>query len=106
MNTTLRALCIAVWLSASAGTVCAQSFPNRPVRIVVPASPGNPSDIVARIIGPKLSEYWGQPVVFENRPGAGGVLGTALVAKAAPDGYTLLIAVGAFIASAALQPND
>ena len=51
MTTTLRALCIAVWLSASAGTVCAQNFPVRPVRIIVPATPGNPSDIIARIVG-------------------------------------------------------
>ncbi len=105
MSTTARALCIAVYLSVSCSMVSAQDFPNKPVRIVVPGTPGNPSDIVARIIGPKLAEMWGQPVVFENRPGAGGTMGTAHVAKATPDGYTLLIAVGAFIASAALQPN-
>ncbi len=105
MNTVVKALFVAVYMAASGSMVSAQSFPNRPVRIVVPATPGNPSDIVARIIGPKLSEYWGQPVIFENRPGAGGTLGTVQVAKATPDGYTLLIAVGAFVASAALQPN-
>ena len=105
MSIDLRALFIAVYLSVSGSMVSAQGFPTKPVRIVVPGTPGNPSDIIARILGPKLSEYWGQPVVFENRPGAGGTLGTAQVAKAAPDGYTLLIAVGAFVASAALQPN-
>ncbi len=87
MTTTLRALCIAAWLFASAGTVCAQNFPVRPVRIIVPATPGNPSDIIARIIGAKLSELWGQSVVYENRPGGGGTLGIAQAAKAAPDGY-------------------
>ena len=105
MTTTLRALCIAVWLSASASAVCAQNFPVRPVRIIVPATPGNPSDIIARIVGAKLSELWGQSVVYENSPGGGGTLGIARAAKAAPDGYTLLIAVGSFITSAALQSN-
>jgi len=82
-----------------------QKFPTKPVRMIVPATAGNPSDNVARIIGPKLSEIWGYPVVLENRPGGGGTLAAATVAKAAPDGYTLLIAVGAFVTSAALQTN-
>ena len=108
MSTAVKAFFVAVCLSVSCGMLYAQNaqnFPVRPVRIIVPATPGNPSDIIARIIGIKLSEYWGQPVVFENRPGAGGTLGTAYAAKAAPDGYTLLIAVGAFITNAALQSN-
>jgi tripartite-type tricarboxylate transporter receptor subunit TctC len=80
-------------------------FPTKPVRLIVPATPGNPSDVIARIIGPKLSEIWGQPVVLENRAGGGGTLAAAFVSKASPDGYTLLCAVGAFVTSAAYQTN-
>ena len=77
---------------APAGMVSAQTFPTKTVRIVVPQAPGGASDALARIIGQRLSERWQQPVVVENRAGAGGVIGTDLVAKSAPDGYTLLLA--------------
>jgi len=82
-----------------------QKFPDKPVRIVVGGTAGGPPDLVARVLGPKLSEAWGQPVIVENRPGGGTVIGSNAVAKAAPDGYTLLLATGAFIVSAALQPR-
>ena len=68
-------------------------YPNRPIKIVVPFPAGGPSDVLARMIGQKLTEDWGQPVVVENRPGANTVLGAQQVAKAAPDGYTLLMAI-------------
>ena len=71
----------------------ARSFPNRAIRIIVPFPAGGPSDIVARLIGQKMSEDWGQPVVIENRPGANTIIGAQAVAKAAPDGYTLLMAI-------------
>ena len=69
----------------------AQTYPTRPVRIVVPFSPGTAADIVARQLGTRLSEIWGQAVVIDNQQGAGGGVGAAFVAKAAPDGYTLLM---------------
>jgi tripartite-type tricarboxylate transporter receptor subunit TctC len=69
----------------------AQSYPSRTVRIVVPFPAGGPTDVVSRLVGQKLSERLGQSVVIDNRPGAGGVVGTDLVAKSAPDGYTLVM---------------
>ena len=73
------------------GIAAAQSFPAKPVRIIVAFPPGGPSDYAARVVSLKLTDFVGQSVLVDNRPGAGGVLGTELVARAAPDGYTLLI---------------
>jgi tripartite-type tricarboxylate transporter receptor subunit TctC len=67
----------------------AQDFPNKPIRLIVPFPPGGPNDIIARVVGQRMSELIKQPVVIENRGGQGGVLGTDAVAKAAPDGYTI-----------------
>jgi tripartite-type tricarboxylate transporter receptor subunit TctC len=78
-------------LVACAAHAQAQSYPNKPVRVIISFTPASATDIVGRIVGAKLSEYWGQPVVAENRSGAGGSLGSNVVAQAAPDGYTLLI---------------
>ena len=81
---------LAAALLALAAQAAAQ-FPNKPVQVIISFTPGSATDIVGRIVTAKLSEYWGQPVVPENRSGAGGAIGSAVVAKAAPDGYTLLI---------------
>jgi tripartite-type tricarboxylate transporter receptor subunit TctC len=75
-----------------AGTALAQSYPSHPVRIIVPWPPGQATDIAARVVAEKLQQQLGQPFVADNRPGAGGSIGTDAVAKAAPDGYTLLAA--------------
>lgn len=76
---------------ASATTAAADGFPSKPVRLVVSYPPGGTVDAVARILGPKLAQRWGQPVVIDNRAGGGGLIGGDLVAKSTPDGYTLLM---------------
>ncbi len=82
-------LCVLLLLGVMAAPVSAQSYPTQPIRFVVPFPPGGATDLVARIVAPKLAERLGQPMVPENRPGAGSHLGTDFVAKARPDGYTL-----------------
>ena len=86
----------AVLALASPVAPAQDSYPERPIRIVVPTAPGGPSDIGARLIAQRLSERWGRPVVVENRAGAGTIIGNEMVARAPPDGYTLLMAPGAF----------
>jgi tripartite-type tricarboxylate transporter receptor subunit TctC len=82
---------VAAALAASALQAFAQSYPTKPVRVIISFTPGSSTDIVGRIVMQKVSEYWGQPVIPENRSGAGGSIGSNVVAKAEPDGYTLLI---------------
>ncbi len=81
---------LSVALFAVSTLASAQNYPNRPLRLIVPFPPGGSVDVIARIVGPKLSESLGQQVVIDNRGGASGNIGAALVARAAPDGYTLL----------------
>src|SRR3954464_5314357 len=78
-------------LAAVALPAAAQNYPTKPVQVILAFTPGSAVDIVGRIVTAKLSEYWGQPVVNDNRSGAGGSIGSAAVARAAPDGYTLLV---------------
>jgi len=93
-------VCIAAIACALA--LHAQTYPSRPIRLVVPFPPGGSSDSVARVVVQKFSEGLGQPVVIENRPGVGGLLGSEAVAKAAPDGYTLLLGS---VSSLAVAPH-
>ena len=85
-----------------AHTAVAQQYPSRPIRIVIPFSPGSASDILARFIGPKLYEAWGQQVVADNRSSAGGTVASGIVAAATPDGHTLMLTSSAFAGRAAL----
>jgi len=96
-------------LSATAlgsGSAQALNFPDRAIRIIVPTSAGGGNDIIARVIGQRLNEVWGRPVIVENRPGADGTIGAAIVAKAPPDGYTLMLCTNAVLTiNPRLYPN-
>jgi tripartite-type tricarboxylate transporter receptor subunit TctC len=89
-------------LAAFAAQASAQGYPNKPVQVILAFTPGSAVDIVGRIVTAKLAEMWGQPVVNENRAGAGGSIGTAVVARAAPDGYTLLVTSNAHTVNPAI----
>jgi tripartite-type tricarboxylate transporter receptor subunit TctC len=97
VSLTCRAVALATTLSITVDGA-AQDYPSRPIRIVVPYAPGGVADIAARVIGHKLGEHWKQQVVVENLTGGAGTIALDAVAKSAPDGYTLLGAVGADLA--------
>jgi len=90
----LRIFVLAAFVLGLAPSVLAQSWPSKPIKIIIPFPPGNTTDIMARLIGPKIAERLGQPIIVENRPGASGMLGLDYVAKAAPDGYILAAGQG------------
>jgi tripartite-type tricarboxylate transporter receptor subunit TctC len=92
---------IGTWGSAGAG----EPYPSKPIRVIVPVAPGGGTDTTARLIGQKLNESLGQPIIVDNRPGAAGNLGVEIASKAAPDGYTLVIPITSFPASPSLYPN-
>jgi tripartite-type tricarboxylate transporter receptor subunit TctC len=87
------------------GGVLAQPFPNKPIRVVVPSPPGGPPDLIIRMLNTGLSTQLGQPVVVENRPGAGGIVGTAYVAKTPPDGYTWLFTTASHVNTPPFNEN-
>ena len=100
----LTRIFLATLLLAVIAPAQAQDFPNKPIKLIVPFPPGGPNDIIARVVGQRMSELLGQPVLIDNRGGAGGVLGTDAVAKAEPDGYTIAItSAGALAISKSLQ---
>lgn len=98
----LTALAAAFLIAANA---FAQAYPNRPIRTIVPFAPGGGADVVTRILAPKMSEFLGQPVVVENRAGAGGNIATEFAARSAPDGYTVLVATAAQAINNSLTRN-
>ena len=95
-------IAFALLLAMTASAVGAQNFPERAVRIIVPYVPGGSTDLLSRILAEALTESLGQNVIVENRPGAGGMLGTALVAKSPPDGHTIVICT---IGTCAVNPT-
>ena len=94
--------CVALLFSLHA---FAQTWPTKPVRILIPFAPGGPTDIIARLVGQKLSELLGQPMIVESRAGAGGNIGTAAAAKSAPDGYTVLLTSSAYAVNVSLSAD-
>jgi tripartite-type tricarboxylate transporter receptor subunit TctC len=85
-----------------AGPVLAQTYPAKPVRVIVPFPPGGPADVMGRIYADKLTSMWGQPVLIDNRGGAGGNIGSEIAAKAAPDGYTVILVASSHVSNGAL----
>ena len=103
MRHLLLGIAIAFALAFTAPVAHSQSkYPTKPIRLVTPFAPGGGSDIVARLIGPPMNAVLGEPVVVDNRPGGGGTLGAAIVARAEPDGYTLIVVSGSYGANGAL----
>jgi tripartite-type tricarboxylate transporter receptor subunit TctC len=109
MTTSIRAVCalgaaLFCW-GFSAVPAMAQQYPTKPVRMIVPFPAGGPADLVARLLGSKLTEAWGQALVIENRGGAGGNIGTAAVARSTPDGYTILLTTSGFMCNPSLYKD-
>ena len=105
----VRQLCrvalLSCFLGVTASAALAQAYPNKPIKLIVPFAPGGFTDVVARILGQKLSVSLGQPFVIENKAGAGSTIGTDFVAKAAPDGYTLVMVSTTHVISPAIYPK-
>ena len=100
---TLLVLAAACSAAHGSGAQAADSsFPAKPIRVIVPFTPGSATDIIARVVAPKMADHWGVPVVIDNRPSAGGIVACSTVAESTPDGYTLLVTGSNFAGSAAL----
>jgi tripartite-type tricarboxylate transporter receptor subunit TctC len=93
----LRRFVAACLVGLSATGACADDYPTRAVRMIVPQSPGSATDVLVRLIGPRMGQHLGQPIVVDNRAGAGGIVGADIAAKSAPDGYTLLVGATSWI---------
>ncbi len=104
-NIRALALSLAMLAGATGSTAWAQAYPNRAVKIIVPFATGSTSDILGRTIGDRLTQAMGQPFVVDNRPGAGGTIGSEFVAKSPPDGYTLLLSTAATPITASAYPS-
>src|SRR5262245_1916689 len=95
-------LAIAILALACAAPACAQNFPSRPLRIVTPFAPGATTDLLSRILCAKMTETWGQPCLTDNRPGATGVIGADIAAKAPNDGHTLVNVISSHVVHSAI----
>src|SRR5262245_16144563 len=96
---------LAAFVALAPDAAAAQAYPAKPIKVIVPYTPGSPVDVLARIVTQQVSAQLGQTIVMENRPGAGTTIGTKMAATAEPDGYTLLIGATSFIISSTLYPN-
>jgi tripartite-type tricarboxylate transporter receptor subunit TctC len=105
VKTLFRAIAALAIVLGWASGAPAQNWPNRPIRMIVPYTPGGYTDLMARLVGQKISEALGQPIIFENKPGANAIIGTDVVAKAAPDGYTFGTVIAAHAVNATLNPK-
>src|SRR6266403_3428987 len=105
MGRWLRVFALAALALACGAARAQDAFPSKPVHLFVPFPPGGAVDIVARTLGEELSKRWGQSVIIENRPGAGGTIAAAAAAKAAPDGYTLILIASGHAIVAHLYPR-
>ena len=105
----LRAVRLGTHLALAATALAAgatfAAYPDKPIRLVVPFAPGGGTDLIARTLGAGMSKELGQPIIIDNKPGAGTIIGTDAVAKSAPDGYTLVIATFAHAVNPSLQPK-
>ncbi len=101
----MKKLAVLIALLLLAGVACAQDYPSKPVRLIVPLTPGSGADIAGRIVARHLGELWKQPVLVENRPGAGGQIGTQAVVKSDADGYTLLVQSASHAANSAIYKS-
>src|SRR5436190_1194961 len=101
----VRALCAGIAIVACSGATHAQTYPTRPIRLIVPFSPGGAADVPGRILADRLTGVLGQQVVIDNRPGAGSAIGAEAAARAAPDGYTLFMISNTHFVTAALHPK-
>src|SRR6201989_2900340 len=105
MKNLFRALAALALMVICAGDASAQNWPNRPIRMVVPYTPGGYTDLMARLVGQKIADALGATIVFENKPGANAIIGTDAVAKAAPDGYTFGTVIAAHSVNPTLNPK-
>ena len=105
MKTSLRAIAALALVFAFTGDALAQNWPSRPIRMIVPYTPGGYTDLMARLVGQKIADALGQTIVFENKPGANAIIGTDVVAKAAPDGYTFGTVIAAHSVNPTLNPK-
>ena len=104
-NAAARVVMVGILLAITATATAQQTYPNKPIRLIIPFPPGGSNNLIARLLGQKLTESWAQPVVVDNRPGGNTVIGTEALVKSQPDGYTVLLAASSHVTTPLLQPT-